>query len=242
MDGYCGVTNYEVADCYSADRGAWTLHERETTSWPAAMDACFARCSRCSRCNVISVSQTHRDCSWFHRCDLNHTKLDVAGFRSALMDTKTTTWKAPSGRVAAKCAGFERAVRDSIEGRLARSQREIDAPELHEAMLAQAWHMALEEPRLEMCDCIPCSDPTGPDMATLRSWRRSSSAFVYLTTAGRRAALRKSLDSLYSHYNDVARTDVLVFHSGDLTPAVSQSVSQSVRPVRPPCPPVLSIH
>jgi len=121
----------------------------------------------------------------------------------------------PPPAVARKCAAFVERVRAAVETPLLRGLNIMKSPDIHRVMLTQARKMALVEPRVDVCDCIPCGPPTSLGLPALRSLRRSRSAFVYLSTARRRAALAKSIDALFEHYNDVANVDVLVFHNGD---------------------------
>merc|ERR1711965_1146913 len=80
--------------------------------------------------------------------------------------------------------------------------------------------MALEQPRMTICDCWPCTTPPSTrTTAELRALRRSRGVFVFLTTAKRRSSLWASLDALYRHHQKpYGASDVLIFHNGDFSP------------------------
>jgi hypothetical protein len=83
--GYCAVTTGE-ADCGTGQQGVLAPAVPDAlyiAGWNAAASACLAACDACARCRYVSVSLKHRDCSWFHSCDLDALKTGVPGFRSA---------------------------------------------------------------------------------------------------------------------------------------------------------------
>ena len=72
VHGFCGTTEEgDPFDCTAGASGSFGMPEVDARSWKAASARCLQQCDRCMRCNYITVSVHHRDCSWFHTCDLS---------------------------------------------------------------------------------------------------------------------------------------------------------------------------
>ena len=85
--GYCAVTSGGPGDCAAGGKGSWPLRSvRGHWLLENALADCVARCEGCARCRYVSVSARHADCSWFHECELEQLKQDVAGFKSLRVD------------------------------------------------------------------------------------------------------------------------------------------------------------
>lgn len=71
--GYCNITlSDQFGSCEFGDRGAFGLPAAAASvSWEGAASACLELCAHCHRCEYVSLSPQYRDCSWYHRCDLN---------------------------------------------------------------------------------------------------------------------------------------------------------------------------
>ena len=82
--GYCNITlSDQFGSCEFGDRGAFGLPAAAASvSWEGAASACLELCAHCHRCEYVSLSPQYRDCSWYHRCDLN--ALHDATFESSL--------------------------------------------------------------------------------------------------------------------------------------------------------------
>ena len=236
--GYCAFTNSDDGEgCSYANKGSWTISTG--LSIDAARTECRARCQACKRCNFISFSRKAHDCSWFHSCDLAALHQQPTGFRTEAVrgdgvNGVVTPGGTPGrrgrisargrvGKLAAKCERFETSIRDVVEQHIRdQPQSWKNDPQWHDLVLGHAREMALEEPRASsVCDCWPCdTPPTLQSGAELRALRRSRGAFVYLTTAKRRASLWASIDALYTHHqHPFGRQDVLIFHNGDFDAA-----------------------
>ena len=65
--GYCAPTDGR-GSCATGDKGSWSTRGGDIRS----MADCIAKCRACARCRYVSLSlaRAHRDCSWFHSCDL----------------------------------------------------------------------------------------------------------------------------------------------------------------------------
>ena len=65
--GYCAPTDGR-GSCTTGDKGSWSTRGSDIRS----MADCIAKCRACARCRYVSLSlaRAHRDCSWFHSCDL----------------------------------------------------------------------------------------------------------------------------------------------------------------------------
>lgn len=82
--GYCEPTTFtHVMNCAVDDKGSFSWAGGQT--WDKALEACRAACLGCARCNFISVSLEWKDCSWYHACDMDNLRADVAGFKSAVV-------------------------------------------------------------------------------------------------------------------------------------------------------------
>ena len=65
--GYCGWTTKE-GSCTKGTKGAWNADKHGIHN----LADCAARCRRCANCHFVSLSlsSTHRDCSWYQECDM----------------------------------------------------------------------------------------------------------------------------------------------------------------------------
>ena len=68
-EGYCELTDEESGNCETDDRGSIRLSAEAATFRQSAQE-CAERCLGCAQCRFISFSARHRDCSWFHACDV----------------------------------------------------------------------------------------------------------------------------------------------------------------------------
>ena len=90
--GFCSATSTDGGDCDTGSSGSWKVvraSARGTHNASGAhvsrMHQCVEMCKRsCARCRFVSYSDTHRDCDWFHECDLSslhmtlpHTRYSV---------------------------------------------------------------------------------------------------------------------------------------------------------------------
>ena len=80
-EGYCETTD-GPGNCSVDVAGAVRLSRSNSTSMHTAVSACIDFCNACAQCKFISVSQAHRDCSWFLMCDLDDLQKSVSGFVS----------------------------------------------------------------------------------------------------------------------------------------------------------------
>ena len=76
------VYSPESWTCNAGFSGDWSLSREETLSLSSAQAACVQRCRACQRCRYVSYSRTHRDCSWFARCDLARLHQKPEGFHT----------------------------------------------------------------------------------------------------------------------------------------------------------------
>ena len=79
VDGYCSFTDENEGDCDAGSKGSFAIGGPRlplTAAW------CTAACATCPRCRAVSFSTIHKDCSWFHSCDLAKLKRNPSGFRS----------------------------------------------------------------------------------------------------------------------------------------------------------------
>ena len=68
-------------------------HRRVAADRTLAAAWCLGRCARCSRCRFVSLSPTHRDCSWFHAC-AGRLSASVAGFvTGAALQHDPSAWR-----------------------------------------------------------------------------------------------------------------------------------------------------
>ena len=89
LAGYCQGTDGE-GDCARGSKGAWDTRRHRLGS----LQACVHKCrTSCARCNLVSYSQLHHDCSWFHSC---HEAWQARGMRPELLD-ETQLWLVDSG-------------------------------------------------------------------------------------------------------------------------------------------------
>ena len=93
--GYCRPAQAN-GNCECGQQGSWQLSRDELTDRQTAIAACGRRCAGCARCNYFSVSRKHRDCSWFHSCDMNTLRRDVSGFLTAPLSVPTFSGPSPS--------------------------------------------------------------------------------------------------------------------------------------------------
>ena len=83
--GYCDKTKVSnPRQCSHEDKGAfkppWRWNALRSEDELAAR--CQQLCLACERCRFISFSLEQRDCSWYHECDTERLRTDVAGFRT----------------------------------------------------------------------------------------------------------------------------------------------------------------
>jgi hypothetical protein len=64
--GYCHTTDENRGDCKRGVMGSLKLGPAHEI---ADFAACVAFCKQCSQCNYVSMSPSHEDCGWFHRCN-----------------------------------------------------------------------------------------------------------------------------------------------------------------------------
>ena len=88
LSGYCQGTDGE-GDCATGSKGAWDTRRHRLGS----LQACVQKCRGCARCNLVSYSQLHHDCSWFHSC---HEAWQVTNARPDVLD-ETQLWLVDSG-------------------------------------------------------------------------------------------------------------------------------------------------
>ena len=83
--GFCDTTEFgNVGQCSEEDKGAfkppWRWNSLRSQEELAAR--CRQLCLACERCRFVSFSLEQRDCSWYHECDTERLRIDVAGFRT----------------------------------------------------------------------------------------------------------------------------------------------------------------
>ena len=78
--GFCNITS-DSKRCDVDNMGAWPvllgrdmrpMHVRKSTPTIRTLNDCKEACRQCARCNFVSFSASpaHRDCSWYHTCDM----------------------------------------------------------------------------------------------------------------------------------------------------------------------------
>ena len=74
--GSCGETRAGAGgDCAHGDKGVLRGGVARSWQWSslrALTISCLHACAACGRCKYISVSLLYVDCSWYHRCDVDH--------------------------------------------------------------------------------------------------------------------------------------------------------------------------
>lgn len=87
--GYCDGTDDGPSDCEKGEKGMWQL-----SGELQGVGDCIARCASCARCNYISISHTHKDCSWFNQCSMAAGGLGLAyggeTYRTMRVDSNRT--------------------------------------------------------------------------------------------------------------------------------------------------------
>lgn len=89
--GFCDETS-EQGDCAAGDKGNFPEFERRGLfrGELVSIHECARLCSGCARCRYFSVATSPDavDCSWYHSCDLTHTReLSHANFVSMSLDS-----------------------------------------------------------------------------------------------------------------------------------------------------------
>ena len=133
-DGVCAATERGSGCSGQARRegkGSWRLSEKETSSWPRAVQACLRLCANCAPCQHISVAVRFQDCSWYAACKVKTLDTSTDGFRSGVAMAK-------KGREAKKGNNLgwvqeEDAQRAYEQRRLAKYTSELEAELGHEA-------------------------------------------------------------------------------------------------------------
>ena len=92
--GFCDTTEFgNVGQCSEEDKGAFKPPWRWSSL--SSQDELAARCRQlclaCERCRFVSFSLKWRDCSWYHECDTERLRTDVAGFRTLAVRNASRT-------------------------------------------------------------------------------------------------------------------------------------------------------
>ena len=145
--GSCGQTRAGAGgDCAHGDKGVLRGAVARSWQWSslhALTISCLHACAACGRCNYISVSLLYVDCSWYHRCDVDH------------LPSSSTTRSHLSGPVSAQLLETLGVARPTVRTPLLGAPEQLGAPEP-----AQLTLSADERAAVFAADDVYAEDPT----------------------------------------------------------------------------------